>query len=48
MALSRVRSLDGLLIDELDCKKLTGNKPCNEDALKEMERLRNLNKRNQE
>jgi PIF1-like helicase len=41
VALSRVRSLEGLLIDELDCRKLTGKKPCNTDALSEMERMRN-------
>ncbi|KAG5685132.1 hypothetical protein PVAND_014326 [Polypedilum vanderplanki] len=40
VALSRVRSLDGLRIDELDCSKLTGKTPCNEDAIKEMERMR--------
>lgn len=41
VALSRVRSLDGLRIEELDCSKLSGKTPCNEDALKEMERMRN-------
>lgn len=40
VALSRVRSLDGLRIEELDCTKLTGTKPCNTDAIKEMERMR--------
>ncbi|KAG5677079.1 hypothetical protein PVAND_006863 [Polypedilum vanderplanki] len=40
VALSRVRSLDGLRIDELDCSKLTGKTPCNEEAIKEMERMR--------
>ncbi|XP_065675344.1 uncharacterized protein LOC136091579 [Hydra vulgaris] len=42
VALSRVRSLDGLQIQELDCAKLTGKKPCNNDALAEMERLRSI------
>ncbi len=42
VALSRVRSLEGLLIEELDCQKITGTKPCNMAALKEMERLQNL------
>lgn len=42
VALSRVKSLEGLLIEELDCSKLTGKRPCNNDALSEMNRLRNL------
>lgn len=42
VALSRVKSLEGLRIVELDCSKLTGKTPCNEDALKEMERMRQL------
>lgn len=42
VALSRVRSLNGLSIESLDCEKLTGSKPCNIKALEEMERLRNL------
>jgi ATP-dependent exoDNAse (exonuclease V) alpha subunit len=41
VALSRVRSLDGLRIEELDLAKLAGRKPCNEDAICEMERMRN-------
>jgi len=41
VALSRVRSLDGLLIEELDCSKLEGKKFCNNKALEEMERMRN-------
>ena len=41
VALSRVRSLNGLQIEELDCAKLTGNKPCNIAALQEMIRMRN-------
>ncbi|XP_054706995.1 uncharacterized protein LOC129216803 [Uloborus diversus] len=40
VSLSRVRSLAGLRIEELDCTKLTGKKPCNNDALVEMERMR--------
>ncbi|GFU00593.1 ATP-dependent DNA helicase PIF1 [Nephila pilipes] len=40
VALSRLRSLDGLRIEDLDCLKLTGTTPCNEDALEEMERMR--------
>ncbi|XP_076285563.1 ATP-dependent DNA helicase PIF1-like [Lasioglossum baleicum] len=42
VALSRVRSLDGLRIQKLDCSKLTGKTPCNEHAMKEMERMRQL------
>ncbi|KAG8246181.1 hypothetical protein J6590_089976 [Homalodisca vitripennis] len=38
---SRVRSLDGIRIEELDCSKVTGNTPCNSEALNEMMRLRN-------
>ncbi|KAG8255818.1 hypothetical protein J6590_083717 [Homalodisca vitripennis] len=41
VALSRVRSLDGIWIEELDCSKLTGNTPCNSEALNEIMRLRN-------
>ncbi|GFT27887.1 ATP-dependent DNA helicase [Nephila pilipes] len=40
VALSRLRSLDGLRIEDLDGLKLTGTTPCNEDALEEMERMR--------
>jgi PIF1-like helicase len=42
VALSRVRSLDGLQILDLDCTKLTGKKPCNNEALAEMDRLRSV------
>ena len=42
VALSRVRSLDGLMIEELDCSKLLGSTPCNKDALAEMARLRQV------
>ena len=34
LAQSRVRSLNGLLIEELDCSKVTGEKPCNKEAIK--------------
>jgi hypothetical protein len=39
VALSRVRSLTGLRLDELDCEKHTNENTANTDALKEMERL---------
>lgn len=42
VALSRVRSLEGLRIEELECSVLTGKKPCNILALHEMNRLRKL------
>ena len=41
VTLSRVKTLDGLRIEELDCSKLTGKKPCNNEALAEMDRMRN-------
>ena len=41
-ALSRVRTFDGLEIDEIDSKKLIGPNVCNVSALKELERLRSL------
>jgi hypothetical protein len=41
--MSRVRLLNGLRLDELDCGKLTNE---NIDALKEMQRLRALAKLN--
>ncbi|GBN11036.1 hypothetical protein AVEN_50961-1 [Araneus ventricosus] len=41
VALSRVKSLDGPLIEELDCPKLTGKVPCNNEALEETDRMRN-------
>jgi ATP-dependent exoDNAse (exonuclease V) alpha subunit len=41
VALSRIRSLEGVRIVDLDCNKLTGKNPCNEDAIREMERMRN-------
>lgn len=40
--LSRIRSLEGLRIEELDSALLTGNKPCNILALEELERMRDL------
>ncbi|KAJ8869679.1 hypothetical protein PR048_028672 [Dryococelus australis] len=40
-ALSRVRSLDGLEIEELDYAKLSDEKPNNAEALMEMNRMRN-------
>ena len=42
VALSRVKSLEGLCIEELDCNKLSGKKPCNNDALNELNRMRNI------
>jgi len=42
VTLSRICSLDGLVIEELDCTKLTGDKCCNKSAIAEMERLRRL------
>lgn len=44
VALSRVRSLEGLRIEELESSKLIGKKPCNQKALLEMQRLRNQNR----
>ncbi|CAG9822161.1 unnamed protein product [Phaedon cochleariae] len=41
VVLSRVKS-SGILIEELDCSKLPGKRSCNNDALNEMNRLRNL------
>lgn len=42
VAMSRVRSLEGLVFEELDCTKLMGKHVCNSSALSEMERLRKL------
>ncbi|GFV83398.1 ATP-dependent DNA helicase [Trichonephila clavipes] len=39
VALSRVISLEGLLIEELDCSKLIDKRPCHNDAFHEMNRL---------
>ncbi|GFW16816.1 uncharacterized protein TNCV_2759441 [Trichonephila clavipes] len=41
VVLSLVKSLDGALIEELDCSKLTGKVPCNNEALQEIDRRRN-------
>src|SRR5277367_4298216 len=35
VALSRVRSLDGVRLEELDCNKVTGPNVCNKKALEE-------------
>lgn len=43
VALSRVRSLDGVRIVDMECSKLSGKIPCNEKAIEEMERLRKYN-----
>ncbi|GFU69153.1 hypothetical protein TNCV_1516871 [Trichonephila clavipes] len=40
--IGRVRSLNGLRIVEFDCSKLTGKTPCNENAMKEIKRMRQL------
>ncbi|GFR06545.1 ATP-dependent DNA helicase [Trichonephila clavata] len=40
-ALSHVKSLEELLIEELDCSNGTGNVPRNNEALQEMDRTRN-------
>ncbi|GBM41980.1 hypothetical protein AVEN_3603-1 [Araneus ventricosus] len=37
VALRRVKSLDGLLIEELDCSKLAAKVPCSNGALQEMD-----------
>jgi hypothetical protein len=47
VALNRVKSLNGLRLDELDYGKLTNENTANTDALKEMERLRTLAKLNE-
>ncbi|GFY74541.1 uncharacterized protein TNIN_309101 [Trichonephila inaurata madagascariensis] len=41
VVLSLVKSLDGVLIEEQDCSKLTGKVPCNNEALQEMDSMRN-------
>ena len=40
VALSRVKTLEGLAIISLDAKKLLGDAPCDTEALNEIERLR--------
>lgn len=42
VALNRIKSLESPLIEELDCFKLTGNRTCNNYALNEMNRLKNI------
>jgi hypothetical protein len=44
VALSRVRSLNGLRLDEPDCGKLTNENTANTDALKKMEILQTVAK----
>ncbi len=46
VALSRVRSLDGVVIRSLDCSKHKGRTNCNVQALEEMLRLRRLQEYN--
>jgi hypothetical protein len=47
VTLSRVKSLNGLRLNNLDCGKLRNENIANTDALKEMERLRTLAKLNE-
>jgi hypothetical protein len=47
VALSQVKSLNGLRLDELDCRKLTYENTANTDALKKIEKLRTLAKLNE-
>jgi hypothetical protein len=47
VALSRVRSLNGLRLNKLDCGKLTNENIANTNALKEMRRLQTLAKLNE-
>jgi hypothetical protein len=47
VALSRVRSLNGLYLDELDSGKLTNENTANTDALQELELLQTLAKFNE-
>ena len=42
VALSRVRSLEGLRLEEIAGATLTSSKACNRKALHEMQRLRQL------
>ena len=42
VALSRVRTLEGIRLEELDCSKVKDKKFCNLLAIEEMERLRKL------
>ncbi|KAJ8883301.1 hypothetical protein PR048_015144 [Dryococelus australis] len=43
VTLSRISSLNDLTIEELDCSKLSGKVPCDNNALVEMHRMRNVN-----
>jgi hypothetical protein len=47
VTLSRVRSFNGLCLEEPDCGKLTNENTANTDALKKMEILRTLAKSNE-
>lgn len=40
LGICRVKSLNGFLIEEIDCTKLTDKRPCNNDALNKI----NINK----
>lgn len=42
VALSRIRSLDGVVIENLDCSKIKDVTYCNVAAMREMFRLRQL------
>ena len=42
VALSRVRSVEGIRLEDLDVSKIQDKKFCNTQALEEMERLRKL------
>jgi hypothetical protein len=47
VALSRVRSLNGLRLEEPDCGKLTNENTANAEALKKMSILQTLAKSNE-
>jgi hypothetical protein len=47
VALNRVRSLNGLRLDVLDCDKLTNENTANIDALKKMQKSQTLAKLNE-
>jgi hypothetical protein len=47
VALSRVRSFNGLRLEEPDCRKLINENTANTDALKKMEILQTLAKSNE-
>lgn len=46
LALNRIKSLEGLLIEKLYCIKLTGNRTSNNYALNKMNRLKNISSEN--